>query len=31
MPRDKISGEHQGYAFIEMKTAQDAKYTIDLL
>lgn len=31
MPKDKISGMHQGYAFIEFQTPDDADYAIRLM
>lgn len=31
MPRDKITGDHQGYGFIEFKTEVDADYAIKIL
>ena len=31
MPRDKITGDHQGYGFIEFKTESDADYAIKIL
>ena len=31
MPRDKITSDHQGYAFIEFKTEIDALYSIKIL
>ncbi len=31
MPRDKITNDHQSYAFIEFKTIADAEYTVKVL
>lgn len=31
MPRDKITGDHQGYGFVEFKTEVDADYAIKIL
>jgi splicing factor 3B subunit 4 len=28
MPRDKVTNTHQGYAFVEFETAEDADYAI---
>jgi splicing factor 3B subunit 4 len=31
MPRDKITGQHNGYSFVEFKTPEDADYCIRIL
>ena len=31
MPRDRVTGDHQGYAFIEFRNEIDAEYTIKIL
>jgi splicing factor 3B subunit 4 len=31
MPRDKITGDHQGYGFVEFKTEEDADYSIKIM
>jgi splicing factor 3B subunit 4 len=31
MPKDKITSDHQGYAFVEFKTEVDADYTLKIL
>ena len=28
MPRDKVTGNHQGYGFVEFRVEEDAEYTI---
>ncbi len=28
MPRDKVTGLHQGYGFVELRTEEDAEYVI---
>jgi splicing factor 3B subunit 4 len=30
-PKDRVTGEHQGYGFVEFKTAEDAAYAIKTL
>ena len=31
MPKDKVTGAHQGYAFVEMVSEEDADYLIRIL
>jgi len=31
MPRDRISGQHQGFAFVEFETPEDADYAIRIM
>lgn len=31
MPKDKISGTHQGYGFVEFRTEEDADYAVKVL
>jgi splicing factor 3B subunit 4 len=31
IPRDKITGEHQGFGFVELRTELDAEYAIKIL
>ncbi|MES1917594.1 MAG: hypothetical protein MHM6MM_009307, partial [Cercozoa sp. M6MM] len=31
MPRDRISGEHNGYAFVEFRTEQDCEYALRVM
>lgn len=31
MPRDKVTGDHLGYGFVELKTEEDASYSIKIL
>lgn len=31
MPRDKVTGRHQGYAFVELRTEEDADYAIKVM
>jgi splicing factor 3B subunit 4 len=31
VPKDKITGEHQGFGFVEMRTEEDAEYSIKIM
>ena len=31
IPRDKVTGDHNGYAFVEFKTELDADYAIKIM
>jgi len=31
MPKDKVTGDHQGYAFVEFKSEVDAEYTLKIM
>lgn len=31
LPKDRVTGEHQGYGFVELKTEEDAAYAIKVL
>ena len=31
MPKDKVSGNHQGYGFIEFRTEEDAEYAMKIM
>ena len=31
MPRDKITGDHSGYAFVEFSSEQDADYAMKIM